>query len=84
MEHLPVLTEGLHLAAVDAKVYVADPADLAVISRVGVYHLDEVGVTGIQTIHQTRSDKRTGGIQTNYSVYPEEQIIGHDAADMSA
>lgn len=45
--HLPIRTEGLHLAAVHAKVHVADTTDLAVVSSVGMYHLDEIGVTGV-------------------------------------
>jgi len=66
--HLPVRAEGLHLAAVHAEVHVADATDLAVVSGVGVYHLDEIGVTGVQTVHQAWSDKRTRGIQADYSV----------------
>lgn len=66
--HFSIHTEGLHLAAVHAKVHVADTTDLAVVSGVGVYHLDEVGVTGVQTIHQTRPEKRTRRIQADYPV----------------
>jgi len=70
--HFSIRAEGLHLAAVHAKVHVADATDLAVVSGVGVYHLDEVGVTGVQTVHQTRSEKRTRGIQADY---PGENIV---------
>lgn len=60
--HLPILAKRLHLAAVYAKIYVADATGLAVVSGVGVYYFDEISVTGIQTVHQAWPEKRTRGI----------------------
>lgn len=60
------LAVGLHLTAVDAKVDVTGATDLAVVSGVGVYHLDELGVAGVETVHQARPQERPGGIQADY------------------
>lgn len=81
---LPALAVGLALAAVHAKVDVANAPVLAVITGVRVYGLDELGVAAVQAIDQTRRYQRLGRIQANDLVHPEEQVIGHQAANVRA
>lgn len=63
---LHALAEGLHPAAVDAKVRVTDATVLAVVSDVGVYRLDEIGVAGVEAIRHAHRHQRPGGIQADY------------------